>query len=77
MTEQEQNCRKLWAAVLETATIEIKKAKVKRGLEALIWIHNKKSTAFNSFIGICRILDLNPDETRQAILKCVYKKNNS
>ena len=62
----------VWAAVLERTILDIKKTKDKRGCEALFWLRDEKSTVFNSFTGICKTLDLDPDITRKSILKYIY-----
>ena len=77
--QQAKQCRILWAAVLESAIIDIKKNKKKRdtGTQALIWLYSKESRPICSFIGICRTLDLNPIKTRQSILRYVYGGNKN
>jgi len=56
---------------MEKHILDIKKTKDKRGCEALFWLRDEKSTVFNSFTGICKTLDLDPDITRKSILKYV------
>lgn len=65
------SCRRLWAAVLKSAILDLKSKAIKgeyavKREKALTWM-DSENDGVSSFVWVCGVLEMNPERTRSAI----------